>query len=54
MKALLAAGEWKKAAAKMRWKMISAKTLTGGSLETIYGGIEDVRDLSGFLSDCGG
>lgn len=32
----------------------SAETLTGGTLKTIYGGIEDDRDLSGFLSDCGG
>lgn len=32
----------------------SAETLTGGTLKTIYGGIEDDRDLSGFLSDCRG
>lgn len=32
----------------------SAETLTGGTLKTIYGEIEDDRNLSGFLSDCRG
>lgn len=50
MKASLAAREWKKAVEDD----FSSETLTGGGLKTINGKIGDDRDLSGFLSDCGG